>query len=93
VSRAEVFDRNRPLLFSIAYRMTGSVMDAEDAVQRRPSCAGSGPLKTRCARPRPTSVSTEVADGSIRAIRLVVNPEKLGNVPPLERAEREESSR
>jgi RNA polymerase sigma-70 factor (ECF subfamily) len=31
VSRAEVFDRNRPLLFSIAYRMTGSVM--EDAVQ------------------------------------------------------------
>ena len=33
MSRAEVFDRNRPLLFSIAYRMTGSVMDAEDAVQ------------------------------------------------------------
>jgi RNA polymerase sigma-70 factor, ECF subfamily len=33
VSRAEVFDRNRPLLFSIAYRMTGSVMDAEDTVQ------------------------------------------------------------
>ena len=33
VSRAEVFDRNRPLLFSIAYRMTGSVMEAEDAVQ------------------------------------------------------------
>ena len=32
VSRAEVFDRNRPLLFSIAYRMTGSVMEAEDAV-------------------------------------------------------------
>jgi hypothetical protein len=28
-----------------------------------------------------------VAEGSIR---LVVNPEKLGNVPPLERAEREE---
>jgi len=33
VSRTEVFDRNRPLLFSIAYRMTGSVMEAEDAVQ------------------------------------------------------------
>ncbi|CAN5255198.1 RNA polymerase sigma-70 factor [soil metagenome] len=33
VSRAEVFGRNRPLLFSIAYRMTGSVMEAEDAVQ------------------------------------------------------------
>jgi RNA polymerase sigma-70 factor (ECF subfamily) len=33
VSRVEVFDRNRPLLFSIAYRMTGSVMEAEDTVQ------------------------------------------------------------
>ncbi len=30
---AEVFDRHRPLLFSIAYRMLGSVMDAEDVVQ------------------------------------------------------------
>jgi RNA polymerase sigma-70 factor (ECF subfamily) len=29
----EVFDRHRPLLFSIAYRMLGSVMDAEDVVQ------------------------------------------------------------
>ena len=27
------FDRHRPLLFSIAYRMLGSVMDAEDIVQ------------------------------------------------------------
>lgn len=33
VDRVEVFDQNRPLLFSIAYRMTGSVMEAEDAVQ------------------------------------------------------------
>jgi len=29
----EVFDRHRPLLFSIAYRMVGSVIDAEDVVQ------------------------------------------------------------
>jgi hypothetical protein len=41
----------------------------------------------------PQSVVTlEVAEGSIRAIRLVVNPEKLGNVPPLEKAESEEGS-
>ncbi len=33
VDRLEVFDQNRPLLFSIAYRMMGSVMEAEDAVQ------------------------------------------------------------
>ena len=36
-------------------------------------------------------VSIEVAEGSIRTIRLVVNPEKLENVPTLEQAEREES--
>ena len=29
----DLFDRHRPLLFSIAYRMLGSVMDAEDVVQ------------------------------------------------------------
>jgi RNA polymerase sigma-70 factor (ECF subfamily) len=29
----EVFDQHRPLLFSIAYRMLGSVMEAEDIVQ------------------------------------------------------------
>ena len=33
MSGIEVFDRNRPLLFSIAYRMLGSVMEAEDVVQ------------------------------------------------------------
>ena len=30
---AKTFDRHRPLLFSIAYRMLGSVMEAEDVVQ------------------------------------------------------------
>ncbi|MDX2141310.1 MAG: RNA polymerase sigma-70 factor [Chloroflexota bacterium] len=30
---AEVFERQRPLLFGIAYRMLGSAMDAEDIVQ------------------------------------------------------------
>jgi RNA polymerase sigma-70 factor, ECF subfamily len=29
----EAFDTYRPLLFSIAYRMLGTVMDAEDIVQ------------------------------------------------------------
>ena len=31
--RLEAFDENRPLLFSIAYRMLGTVADAEDVVQ------------------------------------------------------------
>src|SRR5689334_6408838 len=33
MSEIEVFESLRPLLFSIAYRMLGSVMDAEDIVQ------------------------------------------------------------
>jgi len=33
VSEARTFERHRPLLFSIAYRMLGSAMDAEDVVQ------------------------------------------------------------
>jgi RNA polymerase sigma-70 factor (ECF subfamily) len=37
-------------------------------------------------------VSIEVTEESIMAIRLVVNPEKLGGVPPLGLAEREEGS-
>ena len=33
VDPSEVFGRHRPLLFSVAYGMLGSVMDAEDVVQ------------------------------------------------------------
>jgi RNA polymerase sigma-70 factor (ECF subfamily) len=33
MDRTEVFTQHRPLLFSIAYRMLGTVMDAEDVVQ------------------------------------------------------------
>src|SRR5438105_2153579 len=33
MTRTDQFDEYRPLLFSIAYRMLGSVMDAEDVVQ------------------------------------------------------------
>ncbi|MGP3929523.1 sigma factor [Nonomuraea sp. KM88] len=33
MNRAEEFEELRPLLFSIAYRILGSVSEAEDAVQ------------------------------------------------------------
>ena len=40
------------------------------------------------------SVTTiDVAGDKVRAIRLVVNPEKLGGMPPLDRAEIVEGSR
>ncbi|MDN5803716.1 MAG: RNA polymerase subunit sigma-24, partial [Microlunatus sp.] len=33
MTRAEEFEKLRPLLFAIAYRILGSVTEAEDAVQ------------------------------------------------------------
>lgn len=33
ITQLELFNQHRPLLFSIAYRMLGSVVDAEDMVQ------------------------------------------------------------
>jgi len=33
MEQSEVFNQHRPLLFSIAYRMLGSIMDAEDILQ------------------------------------------------------------
>ncbi|MFI5898281.1 RNA polymerase sigma-70 factor [Actinoplanes sp. NPDC051513] len=50
MTRAEEFERLRPLLFSIAYRILGSVSEAEDAVQEtwlRYSRAGTEPESAR----------------------------------------------
>ena len=137
---AGAFDKHRPLLFSVAYRMLGSVMGglleacfggdmegllallSEDValwsdgggrtraalkpihgadkvarffsgilrkappgfVVRRASINGRPGLIGYFGDGRPQSVTTfDVAEGSIRAIRLVVNPEKLRAVPPL----------
>jgi len=33
MNQLEVFNQHRPLLFAIAYRMIGSIADAEDIVQ------------------------------------------------------------
>lgn len=37
-----LFERHRPRLFGLAYRMLGQRADAEDLV-RRPGCAGMAP--------------------------------------------------
>jgi hypothetical protein len=50
-ARIEDFERHRSLLFSIAYRMLGSVADAG----RRLTCAGEKCPRRKCARRSRTS--------------------------------------
>jgi hypothetical protein len=50
---AASFDPLRPRLIRIAYRMLGSVADAEDVVQDG-SCAGSTPIATPFLNRKPT---------------------------------------
>jgi RNA polymerase sigma-70 factor (ECF subfamily) len=49
MTRAEEFEELRPLLFSISYRILGSVAEAEDAVQETW-------LRYESATARPTSI-------------------------------------
>lgn len=46
VNHLEIFESYRPLLFSIAYRMVGSVMEAEDIVQETYLRYAATPLRT-----------------------------------------------
>jgi hypothetical protein len=134
VAASMLWIRYRPLLFSIAHRMLGSVAYAEDVVQEaylrwqrasdvRSQKAYLSTVVTRLfldhLRTAPPgfvvrrmringrlglvgyfeegslhSVTTlDVAGDKVRAIRLVVNPEKLGCVLLLDRAEIMESPR
>jgi RNA polymerase sigma-70 factor, ECF subfamily len=79
-------DRVSRFLFGILRQAPPGLAVRRARVNGRPGLIGY------FADGRPQSVTTlEVAEGRIRAIRIVVNPEKLGAVPPLEGVERGES--
>jgi len=51
VTRAEEFEQLRALLFAIAYRILGSVSEAEDALQETWLRYEASPRHTRRSRP------------------------------------------
>ncbi len=69
-TRAEVFASARPMLFSIAYRMLGSVMDAEDLVQDAYLRWQEAPeTDVRSPRAYLTTIITRLAINQLRAAR------------------------
>jgi RNA polymerase sigma-70 factor (ECF subfamily) len=69
VSRAEEFERLRPLLFSIAYRLLGSVSEAEDAVQETWLRYAASPAQPTSARAFLSAVVTRVSIDVLRSAR------------------------
>lgn len=70
MTRAEEFEELRPLLFGIAYRILGSVSDAEDAVQE--SWIRYHACETRPASPKAflSAVVTRIAIDVLRTARV-----------------------
>jgi RNA polymerase sigma-70 factor (ECF subfamily) len=69
VSRAEEFERLRPLLFSIAYRILGSVSEAEDAVQETWLRYTGSPAQPASAKAYLSAVVTRVSIDVLRSAR------------------------
>src|SRR6266508_4429315 len=88
-SRAAVFASARPFLFSIAYRMLGSVMDAEDVVQDAFLRWQEAPeTDIRSPRAYLTTIVTRLAINHLRAgdARAVRRPRADGGPAPGQRA-------
>lgn len=70
-SRIRDFDLHRPLLFSIAYRMLGSVMDAEDVVQEAfVRWQGASEGGVRSPRAYLSAVVTRLSIDQLRSVRV-----------------------
>jgi len=70
VSRVEEFEQLRPLLFSIAYRILGSVSEAEDAVQETWLRYELSPARPASARAFLSAVVTRVSIDVLRSARV-----------------------
>jgi RNA polymerase sigma-70 factor, ECF subfamily len=70
VSRTEEFEELRPLLFSIAYRILGSVTEAEDAVQDTWLRYESSPTQPTSAKAFLSAVVTRISIDVLRSARV-----------------------
>jgi RNA polymerase sigma-70 factor (ECF subfamily) len=70
VTRAEEFEQLRPLLFSIAYRILGSVSEAEDAVQETWLRYEASPTQPRSAKAFLSAVVTRMSIDVLRSARV-----------------------
>jgi RNA polymerase sigma-70 factor (ECF subfamily) len=70
VTRAEEFEELRPLLFAIAYRILGSVSEAEDAVQETWLRYQASPAQPRSAKAFLSAVVTRISIDVLRSARV-----------------------
>jgi RNA polymerase sigma-70 factor (ECF subfamily) len=70
VTRAEEFEQLRALLFSIAYRILGSVGEAEDAVQETWLRYGASPTRPTSTRAFLSTVVTRISIDVLRSARF-----------------------
>ena len=70
MTRTEEFEELRPLLFAIAYRILGSVAEAEDAVQETWLRYQSSPAQPRSTKAFLSAVVTRVSIDVLRSARV-----------------------
>ncbi|MFD7941937.1 sigma factor, partial [Streptomyces sp. NPDC059744] len=70
MSRTEEFQELRPLLFSIAYRILGSVSEAEDAVQETWLRFEASPTQPRSIRAYLSAAVTRISIDVLRSARV-----------------------
>jgi RNA polymerase sigma-70 factor, ECF subfamily len=70
VTRTEEFEELRPLLFSIAYRILGSVSEAEDAVQETWLRYAASPAHPTSAKAFLSAAVTRISIDILRSARV-----------------------